>query len=134
MRCLPALSLALLLLGSAAVAVAQDAVEEEATFRSPGQQTNVTVTQTPEMVFYQQERERYEDPKMMVRRRAELKGQQRAERLASQKWFGISNSRPTVSCTPGIGGSYAPYWGSNSYDPNRWRPYQPIVVVPNVMR
>lgn len=79
---------------------------------------------TPEMWFYQQERDRYDDPKMAVRRRAELRGQQRGDRLAALKWYGMDNSRPTVSGTPWFG-SYGAYWGSNTYDPLRWR--QPVV-------
>jgi len=84
---------------------------------------------TPEMWFYEQERSRLEDPTQAVRRRAELRGQQRADRLAALKWYGIDNSRPTVSGTPWFG-SYGPYWGSNTYDPMRWRqPTVPFVVV-----
>ena len=84
---------------------------------------------TPEMWFYDQERIRHDDPKLAVRRRAELRGQQRQERLASQKWYGISNSRPTVSPTPWFAG-YSDHWGSNSYDPLRWRmPAVPLVVM-----
>jgi hypothetical protein len=84
--------------------------------------TVTMLSRTPEMWFYEQERIRYEDPKAAVRRRAELRGAQRGERLAAQQWYGISNSRPMVSTTP-LMGSYAPYWGSNTYDPKRWRPY-----------
>lgn len=92
--------------------------------------TSVTVTQTPEMWLYEQERIRYEDPKMAVRRKAELRGAQRASRLAALKWYGMSNSRPSVAVTPSMGGSYSPYWGSNSYDPMRWRPeVAPVVVM-----
>jgi hypothetical protein len=83
---------------------------------------------TPEMWFYEQERARYENPKMAVRRKAELRGQQRADRLAALKWYGIDNSRPTVSGTPWFG-SYGPYWGSNTFDPLRWRqPTVPVIV------
>ena len=84
------------------------------------------------MWFYERERIRYENPKMAVRRRAELRGAQRAERLAALEWYGMSNSRPMVSSTPTMS-SYAPYWGSNTYDPHRWRPYStPIVVLRTV--
>jgi hypothetical protein len=78
---------------------------------------------TPEMWLYEKELERHDDPAQAVRRKAELRGQQRAERLASQQWFGISNSRPLVMPTPSLGGIYAPFWSGNSYDPARWRPY-----------
>jgi hypothetical protein len=77
-------------------------------------------TPTPEMWLYLQERGRYEDPKLAIRRRAELRATQRRERIASMEWFGLSNSRPSVSSSPMYGG-YSPYWGSNSYDIFRWR-------------
>jgi hypothetical protein len=90
---------------------------------------------TPEMWFYEQERKRHDDPKLSVRARAELQASQRRERLASSKWYGIYNSRPTVSPTPWFT-SYSDHWGSNSYDPQRWRmPASPVVVFrPNVDR
>jgi hypothetical protein len=87
-----------------------------------------TVTPTTEMWFYEQERKRHDDPKLAVRRRAEQRGQERHERLASLQWYGLSNSRPTVSPTPWYGG-YSTYWGSNTYDPLRWRPVQPSFVI-----
>jgi hypothetical protein len=86
------------------------------------------VAPTPEMWFYEQESKRQGDTKLAVRRRAELKGEQRHHRLASMKWYGISNSRPTVSPTPWCGG-YSDHWASNTYDPLRWRmPSVPVVV------
>jgi hypothetical protein len=113
----------LLLVMSACPALAQEPASDT-------RRTSVTVTQTPEMWIYEQERIRYEDPKMAVRRKAELRGAQRAARLAATKWYGMSNSRPSVAVTPSIGGSYSPYWGSNSYDPMRWRPeVAPVVVM-----
>ena len=85
--------------------------------------------QTPEMWIYEQERIRYEDPKAAVRRRAELRGLRRADRIATMKWYGMSNSRPRVSSTPSMS-TYSPYWGSNTYDPYRWRPYStPSVMI-----
>jgi hypothetical protein len=93
-------------------------------------EAEVSYARTPEMWIYEQERIRRDDPKMAVRRKAELRGLQRAERLAAQKWFGKSNSRPAVSSTP-LWSGYSSYWGSNTYDPNRWRPYYaPIATRP----
>jgi hypothetical protein len=86
------------------------------------QETLTTMTRTPEMWLYEQERIRYEDPKQAVRRRAEMRAAQRSDRLAAQRWYGISNSRPMATCTPHMEG-YSPYWGSNTYDPNRWRAF-----------
>ncbi len=128
--------LSIALLGLAQVGVAQDSPFDAADGPRPvsAQEPEMTSDRVQEMLFYERERARYEDPKMAIRRRAELKAQQRAQRLASQKWYGISNSRPIVSCTPGCGGSFSPYWGSNTYDPYRWRPYAPMVVRPGTMR
>ena len=70
-----------------------------------------TVEQTPEMWLYQQETQRYDSPKQAVRRKAEFVSQQRQLRLASMRWYGMSNSRPTVNPTPWMG-MYSPAWVS----------------------
>jgi hypothetical protein len=82
--------------------------------QSPG-----TLAPTPEMWFYEQERKRHDDPKMAVHRRAELRAQERHQRLASLRWYGIDNSRPNVSANPWCGVS-ALYWGWNPYDAMLW--------------
>ena len=90
--------------------------------------TTGAVTPTPEMWFYEQEVNRYDNPKVMVHERAEWRANQRRSRLAASKWYGISNSRPMVSPFPWFGG-YGPFWGSNTYDPLRWQPSNGTVVV-----
>jgi hypothetical protein len=75
---------------------------------------------TPEMWLYEQERSRYEDPKAAVRRKAELRAWQRAERLAAMKWYGQSNSRPVISATPHTD-TYGAGWVSNTPNPYEWR-------------
>ncbi len=89
------------------------------------------LTPTPEMWFYQQEMRHYKDPKMAVRRKAELRAMQREQRLAAMKWFGLSNSRPMASHTP-FAGSYSPAWRSNGYYPFHWegRGHTHTVIVP----
>ncbi len=83
----------------------------------------VSTRLTPELWLYEQERTRLDDPAQAVRRKAEIRGMQRAERLASLKWYGMSNSRPVfTNVTPILGGFGSASWTSNSYDPNRWRP------------
>ncbi len=77
-------------------------------------------TMTPEMWLYEQERNRYEDPRMAVRRKAEYRASQRADRLAAMKWYGQSNSRPVVSSTPTCD-TYGAGWVSNSANPYQWR-------------
>ncbi len=105
--------LSIVLVGVVQVSAAQDATFEARDGHRPpsAQEPDMTAARTQEMLFYERERERYEDPKAAIRRRAELKAQQRAARLASQKWFGVSNSRPIVSCTPACGGSFRPIGG-----------------------
>ncbi len=124
------LSLALLLFVAWPCA-AQDSVDlrrDQGPRVAPAPDTSLSpVSATPEMWFYEQERSRYDNPKLAIRHRAEVRGQQRQDRLAALKWFGISNSRPTVSSTPMYGG-YSVGWGSNTYGPLRWRtPNIPIV-------
>jgi len=85
------------------------------------------LTPTPEMWFYDQQLRQYKDPKMAVRRRASFEADQRQMRLAAQRWFGYSNSRPTVNPSP-FTGVYSPMWTSNSNYPNMWRGTNPATV------
>jgi hypothetical protein len=80
----------------------------------------MSLSPTPEMWLYEQERQRYESPKGSVRRKAEFRASQRQGRIAAMKWFGQSNSRPTATLTP-LTGSYSPSWTANSADPNQWK-------------
>src|SRR4051794_40932465 len=61
------------------------------------------VSPTPEMWFYAQERQRYDDPKAAVRRNAEFDAAQRQARLAARRWFGYSNARPIADPIPMMG-------------------------------
>ena len=55
-----------------------------------------------------------------VHRAAMARAEQRARRLESQRWFGISNTRPMASVDP-YDGDYAPGWVSNyPFYPFRW--------------
>ena len=55
-----------------------------------------------------------------VHRAAVARAEQRTRRLESQRWFGISNSRPTASTDP-YNGDYSPGWVSNyPFYPFRW--------------
>lgn len=95
-------------------------------------QHEVTSTQTtPEMWLYEQERNRYEDPRAAVRRKAELRAAQRGDRLAAMKWFGQSNARPVVSTTPYCY-TYGAGWVSNTPNPYQWQsgPRPSVVVRP----
>lgn len=75
---------------------------------------------TPEMWFYDQAIQQYNNPKMMVRAKAEYRARQRTRRLESMRWFGFSNSRPRASADP-YNGDYSPRWTANAgYFPDRW--------------
>lgn len=78
------------------------------------------VTPTPEMWFYQEEMRQYMDPKLAVRRAAEIRATERSQRIAALKWYGMSNSRPVCSADP-FNGDYSPHWSSGSPNyPYRW--------------
>ncbi len=93
----------------------QTAEPQITTDLSPGM-----VPATPEMWFYEQERLRRKDPREAVRAKAEFRSYQRRLRLAAVKWYGYSNSRPTVTVAPFMG-SYSHQWSGNSYDGWGWR-------------
>ncbi|MFH1266594.1 MAG: hypothetical protein ABIK89_12770 [Planctomycetota bacterium] len=87
------------------------------------------VTPTPEMWFYQQYAEQYQDPKVAVRQKAEERAAQRRARIAAQKWYGFSNIRPTAGIDP-VHGDYSPAWsGRNANYPFRWSGYGAAAVV-----
>ena len=50
--------------------------------------------------MYLQELKRYDDPQIARRRRAEKVSAERRARLAAQKWYGISKSRPQANPSP----------------------------------
>lgn len=91
-----------------------DAKQQAYTSVSPGE-----VAATPEMWFYEQDRQAYLDPQLAVRRKAEFVAEQRQRRIAAMKWFGFSNQRPQANPDP-VHGSYSPGWASNSFYPYQW--------------
>jgi len=72
---------------------------------------------TPELWVYSQEQRRHDDPAQAVRRKAEVKADQRMARVAAVKWFGLSNSRPHTWGSPVASTYYAhlPVWGFDNY-------------------
>jgi len=74
---------------------------------------------TPELWIYAQELQRHDDPAQAVRRKAELKADQRISRLAALRWYGLSNSRPDASVTPTMG-IYSPSWVGNGWNRYDW--------------
>ena len=104
-----------MLLGSVVVAQDLDKLQKPGAQLVPDDQ----VAQTEDMWFYLQELQRYDDPQMAIRRKAEKKAAQRRQRLAAMKWYGYSQSRPTANPTP-IMGIYSPMWSGNGSDPYLW--------------
>jgi hypothetical protein len=87
------------------------------------------VAPTSEMWFYQEQLRQYMDPKMVRRRIAEGKAERRRARLAAQRWYGYSNTRPTVGMDP-VHGDWGARWTSgNRYYPTRWSYFGPSTVV-----
>ena len=127
------LSSAIVLLAVAQIASAQDRDKANSLRRDEPTSPVLTSSQTPEMWFYEQERARWENPNEAVRRKAENRGAQRAERIAAMKWYGMSNSRPTASLTP-MFGTYSPTWTSTSFDPYRWRPGRDTAATTVIVR
>lgn len=84
---------------------------------------------SPEMWFYKQQLERYDDPKMVVRRNAEFRHQQLMARQEALKWYGFSNARPVASPTPFMS-MYSPAWQSTWGRPYAWYTSgRPTIVV-----
>lgn len=82
---------------------------------------------TAEMWLYEQRKEDYNDPRQAVRRKAAAKTAQRQARIASMKWYGMSNSRPYANPTP-VCGTYSPGWASGNYQPYQWTNGYPLLV------
>ena len=83
---------------------------------------------TPELWVYSQEQRRHDDPALAVRRKAELKADQRLARLAAQKWYGLSNSRPEANPIPFMG-QYSPSWVGNGWNRYDWYDVGPSVTL-----
>lgn len=111
--------LALALLLMAGSIQAQEKPRESNLRRDTVAAPGATVSQTPEMWFYEQERSHWENPREAVRRKAESRSTQRSNRIASMRWYGMSNARPSANATP-ITSTYSPTWTSNNFDPYRW--------------
>lgn len=62
-----------------------------------GPDFSATTTPTESMWFYQQEMKRYDNPRMQVRRAAELRAAERRVRLTAMRWLGYSKVRPTIA-------------------------------------
>lgn len=82
------------------------------------------------MWFYEQYRQRYDTPEAKVEQNAAFRADQRQSRLASRRWFGLSNARPAANTDP-INGDYSAGWASNnSRYPMRWTGWGNGWIVP----
>ncbi len=89
------------------------------------------IVTTPEIWFYQEQMRRYDDPKTMVRQRAEFRAAQRRNRLAASQWFGYNNLRPTANPVPFMY-QYTTTWSGNSSYLNNWssgRASSPVIYL-----
>jgi hypothetical protein len=55
----------------------------------------------------------------IVQEKAEIRSQQRMDRLAAQSWYGVSVSRPTIIGTP-FTSPRASWWDRSHQLPNAW--------------
>ena len=113
---------------------AQTPAESGSTLRFSGGITPGEVTATPEMWFYQQQMNRWDNPKEAIRRKAEFRSAQREARLASRRWFGVSLARPMTS-TAVLNGEHAATWtGGSPLHPYQWSGAAPVVIVERMDR
>lgn len=116
-----AFTAAWLSLAAAALTTSASAQGLGSTPLAPSPEVSLSSMQmTPEMWYYQQEYRRENDPRELRKARARYHAAQREQRIASQKWYGLSPLRPVASPTPFLG-SYSPRWVGNSIDPHYWR-------------
>jgi hypothetical protein len=88
--------------------------------RLPGNGNLSLSEMTPQMWLYMQERDRHDNPKEAVRRKAEYRAAQRQRRIAAREWFGYSNARPSANADPYMAG-YSPHWSANNAQrPDQW--------------
>jgi hypothetical protein len=93
-------------------------------FAPPAQATPMTQDYASNTTPYVQPTEPvYEaKPQTIQQMNAQTRGQQRQLRLASMQWYGMSNSRPTVSPTP-FSSIYSPVWQMPGGRPFAWYSY-----------
>jgi len=121
------LSLSIAFILVAVPAMAQSPLTNE--IRIGGGTTAGELTPTSEMWFYQEQLRQYEDPKASRRRISEEKAAQRRARLAAQRWYGFSKTRPRVGSDMAYGDWAAGWTSGNRYHPTRWSYFGPSVVV-----
>jgi hypothetical protein len=80
---------------------AQDPVpESEIQYQRSPSDLQVQPGVSPQMWLYLEEMKRQDDPARAVRRKAEIRAEQRMSRIATRKSLGVSAARPASSVTP----------------------------------
>ena len=92
---------------------------------SPGE-----LAPTQDMWFYEQNQKKQMDPKAAVREQAAFRTAERHRRIATLRWYGFSNQRPTAESDP-VHGDYGARWTSGDVNvPNNWSgPANSVLVV-----
>lgn len=78
--------------------------------------------QPKEQSWYREQQNVKPTPTEIVQQKAQIRAQQRMDRMGSMAWYGISNSRPTGGTTPFMS-RYAPMWEMPGGRPFAWYPY-----------
>jgi len=79
-----------------------------------------SVRQDADQTWYYQPSTNYQpNPRAIVHQKAMARAQQRAHRMASMSWYGMSNLRPTASPTP-FTTMYSPAWQMPGGRPFAW--------------
>lgn len=81
-----------------------------------------TADKPPEQSWLREQQNVKPTPSEIVQQKAQIRAQQRMDRMASSAWYGISNSRPTGGQTPFMS-RYAPMWEMPGGRPFAWYPY-----------
>ncbi len=66
-------------------------------------------------------------PRQIVQQKAMARSQQRADRIASTNWYGMSNARPTAAPTP-FTSMYSPAWQMPGGRPYAWFAGRPTYI------
>ena len=70
--------------------------------------------------YYDQSSQTYQpSPRQIIQQKAMVRGAQRQARLASMKWYGMSNARPVAAATPFMS-MYSPAWQMPGGRPFGW--------------
>jgi hypothetical protein len=77
------------------------------------------LTATPGMWFYEQALRQYNNPKWVIRQKAEYRASERLRRIEAMKWYGLSNARPTAGVDP-VHDDSSSWTSGNVYQPFRW--------------